>query len=350
MNNHCFFILILTFLIGCVAPIDVALDDGASRQLVVEGWINDVDSITVVQLSTSSFDAVGENSLGRNAHVSITSVGDDGVITLNEVFPGRYETDPGALPGVVGGSYQLNIELTNGQSYASDRVTIPEPVVITDTDVELLETRGELDDGTPFVRFAHEVILDLENSDREQYVRIESQGWAESYVDYGLCDEDLGGFGIPGELSCWQFRQVIESDINIATNVGISSEVYRVSGVVVPFDFRARYVAEVFVYSMSVEAFAFWNAATIQLQRSGGMFDPPFPPIVGNVANKDGNSLPALGYFHAYSQSFTRTCFNRTGIPGRFDIPVLDCMTTCEQFWAPAVFELPFERIELCND
>ncbi|MDW3195945.1 MAG: DUF4249 domain-containing protein [Cytophagales bacterium] len=340
-------VLIAVLLIGCTEPIDLANNLGGG-QLVVEGSINDVDSVHVVRLSTSSFDGVGENTLGRNARVTITDLASDQAHTLNEVFPGSYETTPWELQGIIGQSYRLDIVLANGQSYASDAVTIPESIPVSNTEVKLLEERGTLDNGTPFVTYAHEVLVDFENSERPQYVRIESQGWIELFVDYGLCDEVLGGFGIPGELSCWQFRETIESNINTATNIGVDTDMYQVSAVVVPFDFRAGYVTELFINSMSLEAFAYWELAKTQLQRNGGIFDPPFPPVVGNVINTDGDAEPVLGYFHAYSQSFIRTCFDRTGIPGMLNIPVLDCLTTCEDFWAPAVFELPFETEGLC--
>ncbi len=337
--------LLLTY---CTEPLDLGQSSGG-QQLVVEGWVNDVDSIHVVQLSTSSFDGIGDNILGTNAQVFITSMDENREYPLTEVFPGRYETISHVLPGEVAQSYQLNILLANGQSYQSDIVTIPEPVQITNTEVALLEERGEMDNGTPFTQYSHEVYLDLENTEEDHFVRIVSQGWAELKVDYGLCDEVLGGFGIPGELSCWQFREFIESDINISTNIGITNDEYRVLGVEVPFDFRARYVTELFVNSMSREAFAYWAAAGIQLQRNGGIFDPPFSPVVGNISNLNNVSQPALGYFHAYSQSMIRTCFERTGIPGQLNIPILDCLTTCEDFWAPAVFTLPFDD-EICSD
>lgn len=339
-------ILLSVLLTNCTEPIDLGTNL-SGRQLVLEGSINDVDSIHVVRLSTSSFDGVGENTMGRNAQVTITELESGEVHTLNEVFPGRYETTPWELWGVVGQSYRLEITLANGQAFASSDVIIPEPVSIFDTQVELNEERGTLDDGTPVVQYSHEVFVDIENTEEEHYVQIESQGWAQLLVDYGLCDEVLGGFGIPGELSCWQFREFIESNINTATNSGVDANVYRVSGVVIPFDFRAGYVAEIFVNSMSLEAFVYWETARTQLQRNGGIFDPPFPPIVGNVINTNGNADPVLGYFHAYAQSFARTCFDREGIPGMLGVPILDCMTTCEQFWAPAVFELPFD-VQTC--
>lgn len=329
-------------LMGCTEPINLRVNLSGG-QLVVEGWVNDVDSVHVVTLSTSSFDGVVENTLGRNAQVTITAMESDQVYVLNEVFPGRYETIPGELRGIVGHSYRLDIQLANGETYASDAVTIPEPVAIFDTEVVLIENRGTLDNGAPFVQYSHEVFVDIENTEEQHYVRIESQGWAQLLVDYGLCDEILGGFGIPGDLSCWQFRETIESNINTATNGGVNSDIYRVSGVVIPFDFRAGYVAEIFVNSMSLEAFTYWQSALTQIQRNGGIFDPPFPPVVGNVTNRNDDSAPVLGYFHAYAQSFGRTCFERTGIPGMLEIPILDCMTTCEDFWAPAVFDLPFD-------
>lgn len=340
------FLLLSCFALSCTEPIDLGIRFGSDRQLVVEGWVNDVDSTHVVRLSTSTATGVGENTLGRNAEVSITT-GNGRKIQLTEAFPGRYETGIGELSGEVGQSYKLDILLENGSSYTSDEVTIPEPITILDTRTELFENRSQIDNGTPVVSYSHEVFVSLGNSNEDQFVLIESTGWAQLLVDYGLCEPVFGGPGIPGELKCWQFRDVIRSDINTVTNIGLSGDSYEVLAVSVPFDFRNPYVAELYVNSMSLEAFTYLESARAQLNRGGGVFDPPFAPLVGNISNLDDPTETVLGYFHAYAQSFTRVCFDRSGIPGQLNIPILDCFTTCEEFWAPAFFELPFGD-EIC--
>ena len=96
---------------------------------------------------------------------------------------------------------------------------------------------------------------------------------------------------------------------------------------------------------MSLEAFAYWEQARVQLARGGGVFDPPFAPVVGNIRNVNDPSEVVLGYFHAYSQTMSRYCYGREGLAGAFEIPIFPngSTTLCTDYYAPAVFELPFD-------
>lgn len=333
---------------ACVDPIEVERQSASTSQLVVEGWINDVDDVFTISLSTSStLDGVEPNALGQGADVRIAT-GNGQVVNLREIIPGKYITAFGELRGAVGESYTLMIDLQNGSSYQSTEVTMPEPVNVAEGRAELNEQRGETDDGIPFVAYSHDVMAQLENTEVDHFVRIESRGWANLRVDYPLCGGFDGSGGPAGDLTCWALRDPIQRDIVTVSNVGLSGVNYEVPVVNIPVDFRANYITEVIVNAMSIEAFRYWEVAKGQLNRGGGIFDPPFAPVVGNIQNVDDPQEVVLGYFHAYSQTMTRVCFSRGGVPGTFPVPVIACDLTCTDVYAPAVFELPFDDEDFC--
>lgn len=339
MNGRWVIYSLLFSLIGCVEPITIDPVDDFESQLIVEGWINDVDEVVVVRLGTSTSDGVGENTLGSGAMVTIESNSGE-IVLLNEVFPGIYASAPNALIGVVGESYTLNIILNDDRSYVSDLVTIPEPVEFGTTRDLPIENRGFTDDRIPFVSYSNDIFTDLVNTPDEHFVRIETLGWANLRVDYPL--------NAPGPLSCWQMRDPVNREIILANNAGVNVDTYEIKVTNVPVDIRMNYIIEIYANAMSREAFIFWSQAQLQLERGGGVFDPPFAPVVGNIRNVNDPDEKVLGYFHAYARTMTRYCFSRLGIPGNFEIPILPETVLCTDFYAPAVFELPFDDAGLC--
>ncbi len=330
---------LLFILFGCVEPISIETPDTQVGQLVVEGWINNVDEVVIISLGTSATDGVGENVLGPEAIVTIAD-GTGKTVLLDEVFPGLYATVSDSLRGDVGGAYTLNILLKDGRSYVSETVTIPAPVSFGETRDVFIENRGLSDEGIPFVNFSHEIFTELENTTSEHFVRIETQGWANVRVDYG--------FEAGGPLSCWQFRDPVAREITLASNSELNTDFYEVEVINVPVDVRGNYIVQLAANAMSRDAFFFWSEARRQLERGGGVFDAPFSPVVGNIRNVNDPNETVLGYFHAYAQTMTRHCFSRLGVPGRFDIPILSPDVLCTDFYAPAVFELPFEDENFC--
>ncbi len=339
MNSRRFIYGFIFVLFGCVEPITIDSIEEAESQLVVEGWINDVDEVVFIRLGTSTPDGVGENILGVGAMVTIAD-NSGNVVLLDEVFPGLYATVSDSLRGVTGETYTLNVFLQDGRSYASESVTIPMPVQFGETRDVPIERRGFTDERIPFVSYSNDIFTELTNTTDEHFVRIETRGWANVRVDYDLV--------APGPLSCWQIRDPVNREITLATNTGINRDTYEIEVTNVPVDSRMNYIIDIYANAMSREAFGFWSDAQRQLGRGGGVFDPPFAPVVGNIRNVDDPEEVVLGYFHAYSRTMTRHCFSREGIPGNFEIPILPPNVLCTDFYAPAVFELPFDDDGLC--
>lgn len=329
----------MIFLFGCVEPIIIDSLGEVESQLIVEGWINDVDEVVVVRLGTSTADGVGENTLGPGAIVTIVDSSGKTVL-LDEVIPGVFATVSDSIMGVVGETYTLNVFLRDGRSYESEGVTIPEPVQFGATRDEPIVNRGFTDDQIPFVSYSKDIFTELQNTPEDHFVRIETRGWANVRVDYPL--------EAPGPLQCWQIRDPVNREIILANNAGVNVDAYEIEITNVPVDVRMNYVVDLFANSMSREAFVFWSEAQRQLGRGGGVFDPPFAPVVGNMRNVDDQDEVVFGYFHAFAQTMTRYCFSQVGIPGNFEVPILSLTVLCTDFYAPAVFELPSETEGLC--
>ena len=239
--------------------------------------------------------------------------------------------------GRTGDTYQLMVTLANGEQYESTRVTLPESVGLGNTFDEFIENRGTTDNGTPFVTYSHDLFVQLENTEQLHYVKLESTGWARRRIDYG--------FEAAGPLECWEFINPIDRAVVLTNNTGIVGDFYPWRLVNIPVDFRGNFIAEIYADAMSLEAFAYWEQARVQLARGGGVFDPPFAPVVGNISNVNRPEEIVLGYFHAYARTMTRYCYSRLGVPGQFDIPRITVPTLCTDVYAPAAFELPFEGI-----
>lgn len=331
-----------------MVPIALDLSEDLPTQLVVEGSINTEDELFTVSLrTTGSFVGVEENTLGIDAEVEVIS--EKGEVThFREIRPGVYRTDSAALIGRVGESYTLRIVLANGESYISSTETIREPVIVSDPRAELSVVRGLSDELIPFVNYSHKIHVSLENTDKDHFVRVVTGGWSRVQVAYGLCGGFDGTGGPAGAAVCWASRRPVSPQINTATNQGLSGTQYEILADDVPLDFRDKFVADISVLSMSPEAFNYWETAKSQLDQGGGIFDPPFASVVGNIRNVNDDSESVLGYFHAYGKSTIIFCFDRAGTLAPVNVPGIPCEVTCVQFWRPAVFDLPFNQNELC--
>lgn len=139
---------LLLFLAGCQEVIEIDLNS-SNPQLVVEGAISSVDSVTWVRLSkTVNFDENNTFPDVKGAYVAITDskgfttqlyeefsfVNEDGA-TILETSPGYYRAK---LIGLVGESYRLDI-IENGKSFST--TTFLNPPVLIDT-IKVEDTNG----------------------------------------------------------------------------------------------------------------------------------------------------------------------------------------------------------------
>ena len=336
-SKNLLLVLLLSTFLSCLQEENFETGTDSAR-LVVEGFINDLDGGHIVKLTTlAELNGEGVNSLGRGADVQIQEI-DGPRISYTETTPGTYQIEPGILTGEVGKSYQLLIQLSNGEEYISTIQTMQPPIGIADGDAEFVREFIENEDGTVRQDLSHNITVEIENQSNEHFFIVENRGWAEVEIGY----DDCGFFDPPeaGPSTCWSIRDpIVTNQVVIGNNIGLSNENYEIPTLSVPFDAKGQFVALIRVNSMSAANYAFWERVNNQLNRSGGIFDRPIAPIIGNVVNTRTNES-ALGYFHAYSTSEQVICFDRSRISATLQIPgPIPCNLLCTDVWGPATFD-----------
>jgi hypothetical protein len=167
------YIGILTMLAvsNCVEPFDISseIQSGETIEtlLVVEATLtNELKQQEVLLGRGRSFANDSIQPVAQNANVSV--IDSNGITFLfSEIEPGRYASDESfqALPNV---AYQLNIQTAEGNSYASELVSLPENATLTavyaeritdDLDIEGIAIYADAEimpSEAPFLRYQYE--------------------------------------------------------------------------------------------------------------------------------------------------------------------------------------------------
>ncbi|MEP5610900.1 MAG: DUF4249 family protein, partial [Cyclobacteriaceae bacterium] len=283
-----------------------------------------------VRLTTlGELNGVSTNTLGPNAIVTITEIDGTTVELVEGNIAGQYHTTPGQIVGTVGKSYQLSIKLSNGEEYQSSVEVLPEPISMVASEAIFVEEFIEQSSGVNLRSVHHDIYVEVENTGKSQFFKLENSGWAKVEIGYGTCEP-----GPPWSTLCWHYREpVVRNAIEIGTNQGLNSGNYKLNAFSIPVDFKHQYIAMTQLKAMSSVSYDYWKDVQEQIERPGGLFDRPFAPIAGNVSRNNG--LPALGYFHAYAITSETVCFDRAEVSARISIPVIGCLDQCIEFWGP---------------
>ena len=330
ISTNTIFLLLAGLLISCLQEVNFNASED-TEQLVVEACISNKPESYRVKLTTlGELNSNATNTLGPNAVVTISEI-DGSTVQLKETnIAGEYQTQPGEIVGEVGRSYQLRVQLNNGDVYQSSVEVLPEPIQIANSEVEFVEEFIEQSSGINRRSIHHDIDIEIENTDSQQFFKVENSGWAMVEIGYGTCEPSP-----PWPVFCWQYRDpAIGNSIEIGTNLGLQNNNYKQRVLSVPVDFKHEYVAIIELKAMSLSSYNFWAQLKDQLARPGGLFDRPFAPIAGNIANVDGGPL-ALGYFHAYAVTEEIVCFSRADAQVSVSIPGIGCFDQCIEIWGP---------------
>lgn len=256
------FPLALLFLWGCQDVIDLQLPDGET-QLVVDGWLTNLEGEKTVKLSLSANYFSNEPNPGVSGAQVILYNEEGPVDTLRESpeKAGTYLTD---FTGVIGQTYHLLIRTPDKKEYASQPQELREVAPITDISYEYVDDNPFLDPG--------------------YYIRISS------YEPAGLGDYYRWRQLINGVYQNTPFDIVIASDEFVDGNDIINFEVGTQP-------LEVGDTCRIEQHIISKEAFDFLFLVRDQTAFVGSIFDSPPAPIRGNIYNiKDPEDRP-LGFF-----------------------------------------------------
>jgi hypothetical protein len=281
----------LGILTSCIDEVNLPIRN-EEQKLVVEGLITNEKTPYTVRLTyTGTFK--GGNLAPASLAVSgalVTISDNTGVsVTLKPVIqqPGVYRTMDSTFVGQVGQSYTLKIVTPQGKTFVSTaELLAPLPPIEKLTAV----FKNVADRSKPS---GYQVTADTKDpGETGNYYR---------WTAYGYSRREATGKPRGGAICCTNcWIPIFNNSINIFTDEQINgNEIKNRDVYFAPYYAQGKLYVEVTQYSLSREAYQFWQRFQEQQSRVGSIFDPLPAPLEGNIANSENPAELALGYFGA---------------------------------------------------
>lgn len=276
-------------------------------QLVVEGIITDELKRHRVSISTSA-------PLGSREFIPETkavawiedTVGNN--ITLSEIKPGIYETP--VFSGIVGNRYRLSIITNSGNQYVSDFMLLDKSPAIDSVYATFAPSESGSTNGI-------HIFLDSRGDKSfSKYYRWEIIETFEIETPFPSNYEWLGGnnviFRNQRVDQCWRTdtlsQLLIQSTENRDKNEIVALPIRFIEES--SYIFRVKYSILARQYSVSLEAFKFWENLRTLSENQGSLSDVQPGNLPSNIKCVNDPDELVLGYFEASSVSEKRTFFS----------------------------------------
>lgn len=284
----------------CIDPYIPVLK-GYESLLVVEGLVTDEAVPYEVRLSRSipNEDSVPEKITDATVYIS----DETGYKTyFGLTGNGYYSTDPGIFKGVTGKTYTLHITTADDREYTSDPVTmLPVPGIediYYERDKEYTGDQSELLEGL-------RIYVDTEQGSGEnQYLRWEyEETWKFKLADYKRFNFISDTLILPiNEVKdiCWKTVKssaIMEGSIVPGKDDNIKKAPVCFIATTKSDRLTQQYSILVKQYSLSKEAFEFWNNLKKVNESGGSIFDEQPYLVISNITCLNDPGERVLGYF-----------------------------------------------------
>lgn len=283
--------------------------------LVIDGVITNEPGPYTVRLSRSFQYSDLEGLPERQADVLIKD--DQGnVAALEETSPGVYSTNDPGFRGIIGRYYQLYVYTADQQIWESEYVELKKVPEIENLYAEFGEKTGKNE-----IEKGFQIYVDTYDPDNQtwyyRYDYEETWEYGVPYPSYYLVKNGLLMFRTEEVGRCW--RTFPSEDIIVTTSENMQSDIVRRF----PVHFvstgsnrlSVRYSILVRQYSMSREAYVYWEQLRIANEEPGTMFDKQPAQIRGNIYNINNPEMPVIGFFEATSVDSERLFITRSDLP-----------------------------------
>jgi hypothetical protein len=283
--------------------------------LVIDGVITNEPGPYTVRLSRSFPYSESEGLPEQQATVLIRD--DRGNVgTLIETSPGVYSTISPDFRGIIGRHYQLYVITADQQVWESEYVELKKVPEIGNLYAEFGEKTGKNEMLEGF-----QIYVDTHDPDNlTRYYRYDYEEIWEftvPYPSYYLVENGLLIFRTEAVGRCW--KTVPCEDILVTTSENMESDVIRRFPVYFVSTnssrLSIRYSILVKQYSLSREAYVYWNLLKETNQELGSIFDKQPSQIRGNVYNMNDPEIPVIGFFEATSVDSARIFITRSELP-----------------------------------
>lgn len=332
-----FFIVLGLCLEGCIDQIELDIDpDENPELLVVDGLITvgegpfRIRIFQTVARGQSRFkpapvmEAFVQNDLGQSEN-------------LIQEKPGIFLLRGESIRGEIGRSYQLFFRLSDGRSYQSspEKLFPVSKIRKMYTSVAYEEQYGENGEQIfrSFAKF--EADLSLSSLPESPFMRWEVERW-------WSIREPIRPL-VPTK-TCYIPDPPRREGIQLFDGRGITASNWNgqpVASLQVDFRFFQKTFINVYLYSLTPEAFEYWEKVDRVINQTGTIFDSPPAAVAGNVKNEAAPFETVLGYFGASAvDSFFHPVF-------RQDLAVYQ---NIQWFCALPEFRNFFGQADPCND
>jgi len=298
--KHVVLFLLLLSPFACVEKYWPDLDNKYQNILVIDGMITSDPGPYYIKLSLATTVNYPELLPLSGYNISIT---DDAGTTemLIEISPGIYSTSATGIRGIAGRKYKTQITSPNGKIYQSDFETLKSPVGIdsvyaefeihpnysasfpTEGDQFYLNTRRGISD-TNFYMWRLERSFEYKASFKIRYIY---EGSLKPFPNSDSLE------------TCWKTDKIMQ--IFTFNTIGMTDPVVtRFPLIYVTTNTRElseRYSLLVQQFTMSENAYTFWNSVREQNSTQDNLYTRQPFQIRGNVYNIDTPDEPVLGYF-----------------------------------------------------
>jgi hypothetical protein len=289
---------------SCVSPYEFKGTERSSF-LVVDGRITQQDKYNSLRLSWSTpYGDVANLSPVDNAEIKIyNSKGEQG--SYYNLGDGFYDQLPGQeLLGVPGESYYIEITLGN-KVYRSVPETMPD-VVVPDSVSVKFSYKSILNENDKIITYPNIDVLvstPVNRSGQENYLR-----WKTDEM-FSFFERQCSPLHVP--KVCYTRRETDAEKIFIFSGEKLTEGYLPLHNIGSKrinngYEFVYRHYYNVYQYSITKEAFDFWNRIEKITAPKGNIFDLPPATIHGNIYNVDDEDELVGGYFEAASLGIAR--------------------------------------------
>ncbi len=303
-----FLIIFSTLLlsVSCIEEVDFEAPE-SENIIVVEGFITDTHGPHVIRLSRSAqygstFDAVIQRL--DNATVALrNSIGEN--LPLIPLGGGQYAT-PSSFIGIQGETYTLLITTNIGQQYSSLPVTLPIGPDLIDVDFRFRKSPSN----DPLKEITGvEVFAKWADAEGEQnFYMWEADGIYQITTNPELYRDPQSRALAPKSCcsDCFVYEEESSGGLFIQSDANKDGRELTELAAFILDDgkrFNSNYQLRLRQYSLTKEAFAYFNLLSSQLGIDGDIFDAPPAQLRGNIISLDDPTQATIGYFGAFHVS-----------------------------------------------
>lgn len=291
--------------------------------IVVDGFISNELPPYTVELSLSSPVTANEKIPLTNCIVILFE--DSRSETLVETEPSVYKTSKNGITGTIGKFYSISIQTPNGEKYSSEPQEMKPPVEI-DSLYAMLTNKEHVDYvyGLPGYQFYITTKL-AENQDNFLLWQLEETyqytAIHELFAIYDGTELRRGDYDLfveyQNKYRCWKTQNVK----NIYTGKTNNLVIPKINDLALHFvgtdsrRLQERYSLLVKQYSISEEAYYFWNAIQDQIEEDNFLFATQPYNIPGNISNVNNPHEIVYGGFTVASVITKRIFVDSPRVP-----------------------------------